>query len=102
MALNCQVRIQQRTPGQDDHGQPVDVWADVCTVWADLRHPSGAESIKAGAEVSAIRVSAKVRRRPGITPAMRMVHGTTVYNITAVLPDEVDRQHLFLVGEFAQ
>lgn len=95
--LNCRVTVRQRSTGSDELGQPLESWADVCTVWAEIRHPSGVELIKAGAEVSVVRASIKVRQRPGITAAMQAVHGARVYDIEAVLPDEVDRLHMFLV-----
>ena len=97
MALNSQIVIRQRAAGEDAHGQPLETWADVCTVWAEIRHPSGLETIKAGAEVSVVRVSIKVRKRAGITPAMRVVHGAALYDIEAVLPDEVERLYMHLV-----
>lgn len=95
--LNCRVTIRQRQAGEDDHGQPLETWADVCTVWAEIRHPSGLETIKAGAEVSVVRASIKVRRRTGITSAMQLVHGGRTYDIEAILPDEVDRLYMLLV-----
>lgn len=97
MALNSLITIRQRVAGADALGQPADAWVDVCTAWSEIRHPSGVELIKAGAEVSVVRASIKVRQRQGITAAMQAVHGARVYDIEAVLPDEVDRLHMFLV-----
>lgn len=99
MTLNRQIIIRQRVGTADALGQPVESWAMVATAWAEIRHPSGVEQLKAGAEVSTVRASIRVRRRDGITAAMQAVHGSTVYNIKAVLPDEVDRHHMFLVCE---
>ena len=97
MALNSLVTVRQRSAGSDELGQPLESWADVCTVWAEIRHPSGVELIKAGAEVSVVRASIKVRRRTGITAAMQLVHGGRTYDIEAILPDEVDRLYMLLV-----
>lgn len=96
MGLNSRVTIKSAAAGSAADGTPTDVWTDVCTVWAEIRHPSGVETIKAGAEKSVVKASIKIRRRADITSAMRAVHGTTVYDIEAVLPDEVGRQNMFL------
>lgn len=97
MGLNSRVTICQRAAGTDALGQPIETWATVATVWAEIRHPSGVEQIKAGAEVSTVLASIRVRRRAGITAGMQAVHGALVYDIEAVLPDEVDRIYMFLV-----
>lgn len=97
MGLNSRITILQRQPGQDALGQPTEVWTTVATVWGEIRHPSGVEALRADAQVSVVKASIKVRRQAGITSAMRAVYGTTTYDIQAVLPDEVERQNMFLV-----
>lgn len=99
MALNSQVTVQRPASAEDELGQPISGWQDVCTVWSEIRHPSGVEQLKAGAEVSTVRASVKVRARSDIAPAMRLLHGAAVYNITAVLPDQVGRIFMFLACE---
>jgi len=96
VALTRRVTLRQPAAGSDALGQPVAGWVDAATVWADIRHPSGVESIKAGAEVSVVRASIQINRRSGVTHGWQAVHGATVYDIEAVLPDEVDRQYMFL------
>jgi SPP1 family predicted phage head-tail adaptor len=46
------------------------------------------EAIKAGAEASVVQASIRIRYRTDVTSAMRVVHGSTTYEIKAVLPDE--------------
>lgn len=99
MALNRRVSLQQRGSTQDAWGQPVETWGTVANLWAELMHPSGIEQIKGGADTSIIKASIKINRRPGVTAGMRVVHGQMIYDIEAVLPDEIDRQYLFLVCE---
>jgi SPP1 family predicted phage head-tail adaptor len=97
--LNSRVSIQQRTGGADALGQPGDSWTELAEVWAEIRHPSGVQQVKAGAEVSTVRASIKVRTRGDVTAAMRVVRGSKVYDIKAVLPDEQGREFMFLVCE---
>ena len=98
-ALNSRVTIQSPTATQDAAGQPIPTWAEVATVWANVRHLSGVESIKADAEASTVKASIRIRKRPDIDASMRVVHGASNYQIRAVLPDEVDRDKIDLVCE---
>ena len=98
--LNSRVKIQQLAAGQDSIGQPVQTWSDVATVWANIKSASGVkalEAMRAGADSSITLVSMRVRRRTDITAAMRVSHGTVIYNITGVLPDEQAKTYMDLV-----
>ena len=98
-SLRSLITVQQRTTAVDALGQPVETWAALASLRAEIRHPSGVEQIKADAETSTVRASIRIRRREDITAAMRLLHGSTVYAIKAVLPDDVGRGFMFLVCE---
>jgi SPP1 family predicted phage head-tail adaptor len=93
------VLIQSLQPGQDKIGQPTTTWATFKTLGADIRTLGGLESIKADAQAATTKASIRVRYRTDITADMRVVHGSTVYEIKAVLPDEQRRDHLDLSCE---
>ena len=96
--LRNRVTIQRRGAGENGWGEPdPDSWTDVVTVWANIRHQSGSESIKSDKPTSEVRASIRIRWRTGIDAGMRVVHGATVYGIEAVLPDVVGREHVDLV-----
>ena len=97
--LNRRVTLQQPAAGFDELGQPIPGWTDVATVWADIRMKSGLESIKAGASVSVVQASIRIRYRAGVNAGMRVVHNLTAYNITAVQPDVGGREFVDLVAE---
>jgi len=97
--LNRRIKIQAQVDTVDTIGQPLNDWVDVATVWAHIRHLSGVESIKAGADVSVSKASIRIRYRQDITPAMRVLYGTTVYQINAVLPDAAGREYVDLLSE---
>jgi SPP1 family predicted phage head-tail adaptor len=80
-------------------GQVVGAWTTLCNVWADIRLPSGLEQLRGDAFVSRTRASIRIRKRDDITPAMRVVHGATVYEIKAVLTDMQGRAFVDLVCE---
>ena len=97
--LNRRCTLQAPGTTQDELGQPIPGWTDVATVWSDIRMKSGLESIKAGASVSVVQASIRVRYRAGITAGMRVVHNLQAYNIVAVLPDVGGREYVDLVCE---
>lgn len=99
-SLNTRIVIQKRTSATDDWGSPLpDSWADHATVWADFRHKSGAETIKADAETSTVRASVRIRWRTDIDAGMRIAAGGAFYNVVAVLPDFKGRVFVDLVCE---
>ena len=95
--LNQRVTIQQQSTTQDEAGQPIQTWSDVAAAWASVKHTNGMQSIKSGADVAIVKASIRIRYRTGINAGLRVVHGSTLYDIKAVLPD--GRQWLDLVCE---
>ena len=97
--LNRRCTLQAPGTAQDELGQPIPGWTDVATLWADIRMKSGLESIKAGASVSVVQASIRVRYRAGITAGMRLTHNLQAFNIVAVMPDVGGREYVDLVCE---
>ena len=95
--LNRKCQLQSPSQSVDELGQPVPGWTDVATVWADIRMKSGLESIKAGASVSTVQASIRIRYRAGINAGMRLVHNLQAYEILAVQPDVGGREFVDLV-----
>ena len=97
--LNRRVTLQAPGTTTDEIGQPIPGWTDVATVWGDIRMKSGLESIKAGASVSVVQASVRIRYRSGVNAGMRLVHNLVAYDIKAVMPDIGGREYLDLVCE---
>ncbi|WP_219209453.1 phage head closure protein [Variovorax boronicumulans] len=97
--LSSRITIQRLQLGQDDVGQPSQAWADVASVWANVRYLSGVETVKSEAPVSVARASIRIRRRTDVSANMRVVFGSTIFDIKAVLPDEESRERLDLACE---
>ena len=95
--LNRRCTLQAPGTTTDEIGQPIPGWTDVATVWADIRLKSGLESIKAGAPVSTVQASIRIRYRAGVNAGMRVVHNLQVYEILAVQPDVGGREYVDLV-----
>ena len=99
--LNHRINIEQRSAGEDALGQPVETWELVAAVWANVRHLSGVGAIKAGADVSLVQASIRIRQRAGIDAGMRVTYDGRQYDIKAVLPDG-KRQFIDLVCQRVQ
>lgn len=98
--LNRRCVLQAPGTAEDELGQPVPGdWVPVATVWADIRMKSGLESIKAGAPVSVVAASIRIRYRADVNAGMRVVHNLVAYEIKAKLPDVSGREFLDLVCE---
>ena len=95
--LRHRIIIERQTSSQDAGGQPLEVWTPVATVWADIRNPTGMGAIRADAQVAVVKTSIRIRWRTDIEAGMRAVHGTTIYEIGAVLPDHAGREFVDLV-----
>ena len=98
--LNSQVMIQRRASGKDAWGQPLpEAWVNYRQLWANIKHQTGSQAIKADASVSTVRASIRIRYCTDIDAGMRVLHGRNVYDILAPLPDEVRREYVDLVCE---
>jgi SPP1 family predicted phage head-tail adaptor len=97
--LRHRVTVEQPVRGRDAAGQPLTDWKRVAELWADLLHKNGAETIRADQDASTVQASIRIRYRTDLDASMRVVHGTKIYRITAVLPDERARQYVDLVCE---
>lgn len=98
--LRTRVIIQKKQAGQDAYGDPLPpVWTPVASVWANVKHLSGAETIRNGLETSVVKASIRIRYRTGVTAAMRVMVGSVPYAITAVMEDVDRRGYVDLVCE---
>lgn len=87
-SLKNRVTIQSPSTSVDSVGQPLTTWTDIAYLWASIKHVNGISSIKSGADTSVVKCSVRIRYKPGINAGMRVLHGTDVYDIQAVLPDD--------------
>lgn len=97
--LDQRIRIEAPAAGQDAAGQPTLGWQTVDELWARIMLQSGGEALKAGADTSTVKAVVRIRNRGGIDADMRVLHGATVYQITAVPPYVPRRDYLDLVCE---
>jgi SPP1 family predicted phage head-tail adaptor len=102
--LDCLVSIRAHDGTQGTDGQPSVDPADFVEIadgecWADIFHPNGKESMRAGKDTSVVEASIRVRYRTDVTASMRVVHESDTYEVKAVLPDKSSRKYTDLVCE---
>lgn len=89
----------RRDAGVDSVGQPVTGWVDVATVWAHVLFQSGAEVLRANADVSVKRASIRIRARKDIDASWRVRYDGEEYEVMGPpLPDK-DPVFMFLICE---
>lgn len=90
--LRHRVRIDARVTHLNSSGEQETAWEEVATVWAAIEPVSGRELLLADQVQSKVSTRIKMRARSGVLASMRAVHGSTVYNIEAVIPDNESGQ----------
>lgn len=103
-SLNRQITIQAKQAGVDAAGQPLDVWTDVATVWANVKGETGMASIRKtlprdGVAMSLDAYSFRVRFMTGIVAGMRVLYEGTAFDILQVRMDYAGRIWTDLVCE---
>lgn len=97
--LNKRITIQSQSTSFDAAGQQVESWSTFATVWANIKHKSGAETIRSDAMTSTVKASMRIRYLPGVNAGMRVLYGNAVYRIEAVLPHVDEKRYVDLVVE---
>lgn len=77
------------TPTRDSVGGEVITWTDMATVWARIEALSGRALIAAQQAQSEVSARILIRHRTDIQPDWRVVHGSDIYDIHAIIPDSL-------------
>jgi SPP1 family predicted phage head-tail adaptor len=98
-AIDKRVILQAKSAARDALNKQVNEWANVLpgdgAIWASIIDITGHQYLAAGGTQNAVQTQIKIRRRAGVVPSMRILHGTAVYDIKVVL--ERDRTWTFLM-----
>lgn len=98
--LRHRVTIERRTTTTDAHGDQLDTWTTMATVWAAIEPLNGREYFAASGEAS--EVTARIRLRyqselAGMTTADRVTHNGVNYDIRSVINPEQRGMELVLM-----
>lgn len=86
--LRHRVTLQRPEVLQDTHGDIINTWRTVATVWAAVEPLSAREFIAARSIQSKADTRITVRYRADVQPDWRIVFRRRLYNIEGVLPDK--------------
>jgi len=97
--LNKRITIQSQSASFDSAGQQLETWSTFATVWANIKHKSGSETIKSDSMTSTVKASMRIRYLAGVNAGMRVTYQNVLYRIEAVLPHVDDKKYVDLVVE---
>lgn len=89
--LRHPITIQRPVEARDDFGSVTPTWEIFATTRAEILGLSGREFFAAQQVNSEITTKIKIRHRAGILPTMRVLHGSTVYQLAAPALDPTGR-----------
>ena len=95
--LDQRVTIERQSQETDPYGQPIDEWLAIVNTWGAVEPLAGREYIAAMAVQSDVTTRVRLRYRPGITSADRVVHEGRLYNIVSVIDVRSDHRELQLM-----
>lgn len=88
--LRHRLTLQKRVETQDPvTGELTHTWTTVAEIWGKVEALSGREFISAQALQSKVTAKIRIRYRDDIDASMRISHRGKIYNIEAVLPDNI-------------
>jgi SPP1 family predicted phage head-tail adaptor len=82
--LDRRVTLQRFTEEQDEYGEPIMVWMDLATVFAEVRQQGGREYLAAASTVAEKRVVFSIRWYPDLTVLDRVSYDGVLHNIAEV------------------
>lgn len=83
--LRQRVTIQDKSVVRDSYGGETITWMNVAEVWAAVEPLQGREYIEARQAMAEVTTRIRMRYRSGITPEMRIEHGSQIFEILAVI-----------------
>lgn len=102
--LDRRVVIQRKVTGSPQktaRGAPDAAWEELATVYAAIEPLRGREFLEAQAMQSEVAVRIRIRYREDVTAGMRVLKGSVVYAIEAVIPMVGKEQVHLMCGQGA-
>lgn len=82
--LSDRITLQVKTVTKTASGDVTESWGTLATVWAERRDARGTEDYLGQALLAQVDAVFLIRAIEGVTPAGRLVHGSTVFDIVRV------------------
>ena len=98
-ALRHRIALQAPARTPDAGGGVAVTWTTVAVLWAELRSLGGSEVAIADGLQGRVTHEFRMRRRMDVSPAMRLLYGTRVFVIWAVLDRDGPEPYIRIQAE---
>lgn len=99
-SMNKRVQVQSVTETRDAAGGVTQTWSTDRTVWAAISPLTGREYLNAQQVQSSVTAKVVMRYFAGLTPKHRLLFGSRVFEIAAVInPDEANEMYELMCVE---
>ena len=95
--LDKRVTLQSATRARDNHGQSIEPWSDVATVWASVGPLRGREFFAAQQVSAETTHKVTVRYRASVNPKWRVKWGTRIFRIESVMDPQERHERIELM-----
>lgn len=95
--LRQRITIQSKTVVQNSFGEEDITWTDLATVWAAVEPLRGREFLDGRMITAEITTRIRIRKMDGISPEMRVVFGSKIYDVIAVVHVEEREREIHLM-----
>lgn len=85
--------IQEASISRSAMGTEIKTWGTLAQVWAEIRPIRGGEAVEAQQDWSTVQCRIRIRHRTDVTPQMRIVYGSRLFEILAVT-DPAERREI--------
>jgi SPP1 family predicted phage head-tail adaptor len=97
--LDTRISIEVRSTTQDAAGEPAVEWQPFAQRWASIERTPGSEVWASAQRSGRVPTVFRLRYLDGVKPAMRVVVGTSVYDIKSVVRPSGRAPDMLLVTE---
>lgn len=95
--LRQRVTIQDKSVAQNTYGEEVITYVDWATVWAAVEPLRGREFLEGRQITAEVSTRIRIRYRSGISPEMRVVFGSIIYDIQSITHLEEREREIHLM-----
>ncbi len=99
--LRHRVTVEQPTASSDGYGGSTVSWTTFATAWAAVEPLSGREYFQAQQAQAAVTHKVTMRYLSGVTPRMRVKHGSRLLTIVSAIDTDERHRELVLMCEEA-
>jgi SPP1 family predicted phage head-tail adaptor len=97
--LRQRIKLESKTVTRNAFGEEVATWATLATVWAKIETVNGVETIAQQQAAALLTHKITIRVYAALQPVMRVNWNSRLFDVQAVLDDNLHRQMQLLCSE---